>query len=143
MLVVLDPFSIDAKVCPRTGREVVACEQALLGKDITTIKRGTGCTHCNGTGYRGRIAVHEIVTIDRNIRRMISRGAEIEEIEAYAQEQPRARSPEGKGSGTGKTGVTTPEEELLRIAYAHNRETALRIQSGFNDYKQNYRTKSA
>ena len=59
------------KVCPHCGREVAVTpqEQALLGKDITTIKRGTGCTHCNGTGYRGRIAVHEIVTIDRNIRR--------------------------------------------------------------------------
>ncbi len=62
------------KVCPHCGREVAVTpqEQALLGKDITTIKRGTGCAHCNGTGYRGRIAVHEIVAIDRNIRRMIA-----------------------------------------------------------------------
>ena len=52
---------------------------------------------------------------------MISRGAEIEEIEAYAREQQGMRSLEGKGSGTGKTGVTTPEE-LLRIAYTHNRK---------------------
>ena len=91
-------------------------EQALLGKDITTIKRGTGCTHCNGTGYRGRIAVHEIVTIDRNIRRMISRGAETEEIEAYAREQQGMRSLKEKGLELVKQGVTTPEE-LLRIAY--------------------------
>ena len=91
-------------------------EQALLGKDITTIKRGTGCTHCNGTGYRGRIAVHEIGTIDRNIRRMISRGAEIEEIEAYAREQQGMRSLKEKGLELVKQGVTTPEE-LLRIAY--------------------------
>ena len=91
-------------------------EQALLGKDITTIKRGTGCTHCNGTGYRGRIAVHEIVMIDRNIRRMISRGAEIEEIEAYAREQQGMRSLKEKGLELVKQGVTTPEE-LLRIAY--------------------------
>ena len=106
------------KVCPHCGREVAVTpqEQALLGKDITTIKRGTGCTHCNGTGYRGRIAVHEIVTIDRNIRRMISRGAEIEEIEAYAREQQGMRSLKEKGLELVKQGVTTPEE-LLRIAY--------------------------
>ena len=35
------------------GPQLRPQEQALLGKDITTIKRGTGCTHCNGTGYRG------------------------------------------------------------------------------------------
>ena len=106
------------KVCLHCGREVAVTpqEQALLGKDITTIKRGTGCTHCNGTGYRGRIAVHEIVTIDRNIRRMISRGAEIEEIEAYAREQQGMRSLKEKGLELVKQGVTTPEE-LLRIAY--------------------------
>lgn len=106
------------KVCPHCGREVAVTpqEQALLGKDITTIKRGTGCTHCNGTGYRGRIAVHEIVAIDRNIRRMISRGAETEEIEAYAREQQGMRSLKEKGLELVKQGVTTPEE-LLRIAY--------------------------
>lgn len=75
-----------------------------------------GCTHCNGTGYRGRIAVHEIVAIDRNIRRMISRGAETEEIEAYAREQQGMRSLKEKGLELVKQGVTTPEE-LLRIAY--------------------------
>ena len=58
--------------------------------------------------------MHEIVTIDRNIRRMISRGAETEEIEAYAREQQGMRSPEGVGN-FGKTGVFTPE--ILRIAY--------------------------
>ena len=106
------------KVCPHCGREVAVTpqEQALLGKDITTIKRGTGCTHCNGTGYRGRIAVHEIVTIDRNIRRMISRGAETEEIVTYAREQQGMRSLKEKGLELVKQGVTTPEE-LLRIAY--------------------------
>ena len=110
--------SIVRKVCPHCGREVAVTpqEQALLGKDITTIKRGTGCTHCNGTGYRGRIAVHEIVTIDRNIRRMISRGAETEEIEAYAREQQGMRSLKEKGLELVKQGVTTPEE-LLRFAY--------------------------
>lgn len=106
------------KVCLHCGREVAVTpqEQALLGKDITTIKRGTGCAHCNGTGYRGRIAVHEIVMIDRNIRRMISRGAETEEIEAYAREQQGMRSLKEKGLELVKQGVTTPEE-LLRIAY--------------------------
>ena len=106
------------KVCPHCAREVPVTpqEQAFLGEGIAAVKRGTGCTHCNGTGYRGRIAVHEIVTIDRNIRRMISRGAETEEIEAYAREQQGMRTLKEKGLELVKQGITTPEE-LIKIAY--------------------------
>ena len=106
------------KVCPHCAREaaVTPQEQALLGRDIRTVRRGAGCMHCNGTGYRGRIAVHEIVAVDRSIRRMISRGAEAEEIEAYAREHQGMKSLREKGLELVREGVTTPEE-LLRIAY--------------------------
>ena len=106
------------KVCPHCAREVPVTpqEQAFLGEGIAAVKRGMGCTHCNGTGYRGRIAVHEIVTIDRNIRRMISRGAETEEIEAYAREQQGMHTLKEKGLELVKQGITTPEE-LIEIAY--------------------------
>lgn len=87
------------KVCPHCAREaaVTPQEQALLGRDIRTVRRGAGCMHCNGTGYRGRVAVHEIVAVDRSIRRMISRGAEAEEIEAYAREHQGMKSLREKG----------------------------------------------
>lgn len=106
------------KVCPHCAREaaVTPQEQALLGRDIRTVRRGAGCMHCNGTGYRGRVAMHEIVAVDRSIRRMISRGAEAEEIEAYAREHQGMKSLREKGLELVREGVTTPEE-LLRIAY--------------------------
>lgn len=106
------------KVCPHCAREaaVTPQEQALLGRDIRTVRRGAGRMHCNGTGYRGRVAVHEIVAVDRSIRRMISRGAEAEEIEAYAREHQGMKSLREKGLELVREGVTTPEE-LLRIAY--------------------------
>ncbi|MDD1502038.1 GspE/PulE family protein [Lysinibacillus sp. CNPSo 3705] len=34
-------------------------------------RRGRGCPSCNQTGYRGRMAIHEILPIDRNIKEMI------------------------------------------------------------------------
>ncbi len=106
------------KVCPHCAREtaVTPQEQTLLGRDIRTVRRGAGCRHCNGTGYRGRVAVHEIVAVDRSIRRMISRGAEAEEIEAYAREHQGMKRLREKGLELVREGVTTPEE-LLRIAY--------------------------
>ena len=32
---------------------------------------GTGCTHCSGTGYRGRIGLYEVLSIDKNVRQAI------------------------------------------------------------------------
>ncbi|WP_371818035.1 GspE/PulE family protein [Pseudoflavonifractor sp. MSJ-37] len=105
------------KVCPHCAEEVEPTpqEQVLLGPDIHTVHRGTGCPQCNGTGYRGRLAIHEIVTIDRTIRRMISKGADVEEIEAYARREQGMRSLKEQGLALVAQGITTPEE-LLKVA---------------------------
>lgn len=107
------------KVCPDCGQEVAATpqEQTLLGADIRTIRRGPGCPRCNGTGYKGRIAIHEIVTVDREIRRMISKHAEPEDIEAYARKVQGMRSLREKGTDLVRQGVTTPEELWKIVCY--------------------------
>ncbi len=106
------------KVCPHCARTVpvTAEERNLLGEDIQTVQRGTGCTQCNGTGYRGRIAIHEIVAIDKPIRKMISRRADVEEIEAYARKEQGMLRLKEKGLELVRKGITTPEE-LLKITY--------------------------
>ncbi|MFJ7406949.1 MULTISPECIES: GspE/PulE family protein [unclassified Lysinibacillus] len=38
---------------------------------VTHGRRGRGCPSCNQTGYRGRMAIHEILPIDRTIKDMI------------------------------------------------------------------------
>lgn len=35
--------------------------------------RGKGCRQCNGTGYTGRVAIHEILSLDQKLRTLISR----------------------------------------------------------------------
>jgi type IV pilus assembly protein PilB len=49
-----------------------------------TLKRGTGCDACNGTGYRGRTGIFEILEITPEISRMITRkeSADLIQIEA-------------------------------------------------------------
>ncbi len=42
--------------------------------------RGRGCPRCRGTGYKGRIAFHELVLITEEIRSMISEGRSAQEI---------------------------------------------------------------
>ena len=106
------------KVCPHCARKMAAtpAEKQLLGKDVEFVTRGTGCTQCSGTGYRGRIAIHEIVSIDREMRRMISRGAEVDELEEYAKRTQDMQFLRDKGVALVREGVTTPEE-LVKVAY--------------------------
>ena len=45
---------------------------------------GQGCAFCNGTGYRGRIGVYEIMTISKEIRKVITAGGGADEIQKTA-----------------------------------------------------------
>ena len=49
----------------------------LRGRDPATLPsfKGAGCTHCNRTGYRGRVGVFEVLTVDAAIRELIARDA--------------------------------------------------------------------
>ena len=102
------------KVCPNCSQEMDATpeEQKLLGSDVKKIQRGRGCAQCNNTGYRGRIAVHEIIAIDAPLRRMISDHASMEEITAYAREHQHMYTLRENGLKLVKKGVSTPEEWL-------------------------------
>jgi type II secretory ATPase GspE/PulE/Tfp pilus assembly ATPase PilB-like protein len=46
--------------------------------------RGRGCTACRGTGYKGRVAFHELVLITEEIRTLIGKRASVQEITAAA-----------------------------------------------------------
>lgn len=106
------------KVCQDCAQEmdVTPEERQLLGERIKKVKRGRGCARCSNTGYRGRIAIHEILTIDAPLRRMISSHASQEEITAYAREHQQMRTLRENGLKLVEEGITTPEE-LLKIAY--------------------------
>ncbi|MFA5682678.1 MAG: ATPase, T2SS/T4P/T4SS family [Hydrogenophaga sp.] len=68
-------------ICPhcRTARAATAEERAWLGDDTDELFYGTGCTHCRGSGYRGRVPVYEVLTVRRAL------------ADAIVSEAPRAR----------------------------------------------------
>lgn len=106
------------KVCPHCARQMETTEQErlFLGEDVRAVTRGTGCTKCNNTGYKGRVAVHEILAINNDIRRMIINHTSIEEITRYAREVQHMRTLKESGLILVKEGKTTPEE-LFKISY--------------------------
>ncbi|MCI9144563.1 MAG: type II/IV secretion system protein [Lachnospiraceae bacterium] len=106
------------KVCTNCSQETdtTAEERRLLGEDVKRIRRGVGCAQCNNTGYRGRIAIHEILAVDATLRRMISNHVTVEEIVNYGREHQKMRTLKESGLKLVREGITTPEE-LMKIAY--------------------------
>ncbi len=84
------------------------------GLHVDTVTRGKGCGTCNMTGYKGRIALHEILVIDDEIRRMIMNNRSIEEIREIAVKKETIFLIDD-GLLKVKEGLTTTEE-VLRVA---------------------------
>lgn len=52
--------------------------------EILRLYRGKGCEKCKGTGYKGRVAIHELLVMNDNLRRMIVNGAEQVDVKEEA-----------------------------------------------------------
>ena len=67
--------------------EVAGLSAAPDGNGRPSLYRAVGCTSCAGTGYRGRLAVHEVMVVTEEIERLIVTGASTDEIAKLAREQ--------------------------------------------------------
>ncbi len=74
-------------------------------------RRGAGCGECNGSGYRGRVGLFEVMPIDEELRDMVLVGASALDLKrkALAQGMKTLRR---AGLEKVKEGVTTVEEIL-------------------------------
>jgi type IV pilus assembly protein PilB len=106
------------KVCPNCAYEYHPGEDetAALGRNPGTLKKGKGCHQCNNTGYKGRIAVHEIVMFDKTIRRMIVEDASMEEITEYVKRTQNFVTLRDSALELVESGVSTVEE-FQKVAY--------------------------
>ena len=76
-----------------------------------TVYKGKGCGTCNGTGYKGRIGLYEVMEITEGIRDLIMVGATAVEIKRKALEEGMLTL-RLSGLEKIKAGVTTIEEVL-------------------------------
>ena len=83
------------------------------GNDRIDFYHGKGCRKCNETGYRGRAAIHEILELDNQLKRMIVQGASTEDIAERAIADGMITL-EASGLHKVNEGITTLEE-VMRV----------------------------
>ncbi|SHH30424.1 type II secretion system protein E (GspE) [Caloranaerobacter azorensis DSM 13643] len=81
----------------------------------TRLFRGKGCSQCYNTGYKGRTAIHEIMIIDKEIRRLIDENASNDVLRINSLKNGMVTLRENCKSLV-LEGVTT-FEELMRVTY--------------------------
>lgn len=126
----VEPYLITASVIGVLAQRLVRrlcgdCRQALtpdqaqaaaasLGMELggQTLYRAVGCPACRGTGYRGRLALHELLLMSEDIKKKV-----LEKGAALAQEDGVYAAGNLLQDGATKVlqGMTTAEE-VLRVA---------------------------
>jgi type IV pilus assembly protein PilB len=104
------PVDTDPKVLLDLG----VSEQQLALKG--NIMKGVGCATCNNTGYKGRVALYEVMRFGDDLKERVLQGASGAELKAAAIKLGMATL---RASGIKKVleGITTPEE-ILRVTMA-------------------------
>jgi type IV pilus assembly protein PilB len=111
------------KICKDCAAEIPRDEKILREVGMTDeqiasckLMKGAGCKTCNGSGYKGRVALYEVMRLNDMMREMILQGGSTAELKAGAI---RAGMLTLRMSGNLKImqGVTTPEE-VMRVTMA-------------------------
>jgi type IV pilus assembly protein PilB len=105
------------KICLNCGQEYLPSELDLLNlretnETVRTLRRGVGCHACNQTGYKGRIAIHEIVYVDKKMQRMIAEESPMSALYDYARKEQGMATLRDRAKTLAVTGITSMEEFL-------------------------------
>jgi len=109
------------KICPRCKKGIkitsdmkkILDEYEISSNEITLYK-GEGCPYCKNTGYKGRVAIFELIVITENIRDLISKNVTTGKLREVAIKEGMCQL---KEDGIKKVceGITTIDE-VLRVA---------------------------
>ncbi|MBN1368033.1 MAG: Flp pilus assembly complex ATPase component TadA [Dehalococcoidales bacterium] len=108
------------KICPNCQTEMPAsleCQEAYydeIKEHRESFAYGKGCDLCANTGYLGRTAVMEILTVSDEIKRMLLTGASTVELRKKAIEEGMVPM-RHDGMLKVKAGITTPDEILRNV----------------------------
>jgi type IV pilus assembly protein PilB len=99
--------------------EPSAAELVALGLDAgqhagRRLRRPRGCRTCEGTGYRGRVAIFELLEMLPALRELVFRGASLEDVRAAAASSGALQPLSTDGARKVLAG-TTSLTEILRV----------------------------
>ncbi len=110
------------RICPECSESYEPAEGSeealLLGKFFHRgihLYRGRGCPNCHGTGFRGRLAIHEILPLQDELRTLILQEKGLEELRQAAV-AGGLRSMQEDGIRKALQGLTT-FREIRRVLY--------------------------
>jgi type IV pilus assembly protein PilB len=111
------------RLCPRckeqyqpTPEELVAARFPWIpGEALPVLHRPVGCSACAKTGYKGRLALHEVMSVTEEVERLAVARASATEIGEVAQRQGMHVLRED-GMAKVREGVTSIEEILRVVA---------------------------
>ena len=84
------------------------------------IYRGVGCEQCKDSGYKGRIAIHELCVLDNDMQKAILGGADATRLHSFARQRGMLTLYE---DGLRKVAEgTTSLEEVLRVTQDQSNE---------------------
>ncbi len=110
------------KICPNCKEEQKVSDAALLKVGVPQDKigkfvcyRGAGCANCNNTGYRGRLALYEVMPIRDELKELVLQGASGMDIKREALKHGMATL---RMSGINKVmeGATSLDE-IMRVTF--------------------------
>ncbi|WP_341356680.1 ATPase, T2SS/T4P/T4SS family [Rossellomorea sp. y25] len=107
------------KVCRDCAQEEIPTvrEKEIFGRRGMTIEkviRGRGCASCNMTGYKGRMAIHEVLVVNDEMKRIIMNNESLSTLREVANNHKTIFLLDD-GLFKVKQGLTTTEE-ILRVA---------------------------
>ena len=76
---------------------------------------GKGCDKCNQTGYRGRVAIHEVLTVTSDLQKLILSSPSNDELRQVALREGMI-SLKDDGIDKVRQGMTTIKE-IMRVAF--------------------------
>jgi len=88
--------------------------ERFLGTGSITLYQGKGCVRCNGTGYKGRTGVFQLIEMDEELRELVSNNPTADDIRILSRKQGY-RSMFEDGIEKVKLGITSLEE-VLRVS---------------------------
>ena len=112
------------RLCSECAESYVPDEGELRALDLDPrmvtgkeFKRARGCRLCEGTGYRGRQGLFEMLEMDEHLREMVFRGESLSQIRAAALATRRLKPLLIDGGQKVLSGMTTTTE-VLRVTRA-------------------------